>query len=87
MARLNPKRRLLARLKEWDKQAHALTVQANADPLQDGKVRSCVQMFANKSGALRPPRENWEGVGKRGKVVGGKLKRVIPGTVGRFAKS
>lgn len=87
MARMNPKRRLLAKLKGWNEQAHALTVAYNAEPLQDGKVKSALSKFDNISGSLRAPRESWEGTGKAGKVVKGKFIPKKPGARQRFAKS
>lgn len=67
MARLNPKRRLLLKLREWDKQAHDLTVQYNDDSkLQQGAVRSGLAKFENKVGRATPP-SDWglEGTGSR----------------------
>lgn len=87
MARKNPKRRLLAKLKAWDMQAHSLTVAANMEPLQSGPVRSALSKFDNKVGSLRAPKETWEGTGKAGKVVRGKFVATRKGARQRFAKS
>lgn len=87
MARMNPKRRLLAKLKAWDQQAHDCKVAANTEALQQGAVKSGLGKFDNRIGSLKPPRENWEGGSKQGKIVDGKFKPVIIGQRSRFAKS
>lgn len=67
MARLNPKRRLMLKLREWDKQAHDLTVQYDdSHKLQQGAVRSDLAKYENMVGQLSPPR-TWglDGMGSR----------------------
>lgn len=99
MARMNPKRRLLAKLAEFDKQAHDLTVAYNAGQSDNSQImrvsrkgdispaHSALAKFDNKVGSLRAPRETWEGTGKRGKIVNGTFKPAKVGARQRFAKS
>lgn len=87
MARMNPKRRAIARLKAELTAQHIAKVRANTEPLQGGNVRSVLTRFDNRIGSLKPPRESWEGTGKAGKIVDGKFKPTKPGSRQRFAKS
>lgn len=82
--RLNPQRRLIAKLKAFEAQAHSLTVAYNEEPLQKGVVRSSLSPTVQLT-AYAVPRETWESAGKRGKIVGGKFKPVKVGAKQRFA--
>lgn len=63
MARLNPKRRLLAKIRVYDDMAHRATVAANTEPQQQGAVRSSCDKYTGFA-HLSAPRERWEGQGK-----------------------
>lgn len=65
MARMNPKRRLIQRLKAEVIARHVEKVQTNAEPLQGGKVKSALSKFDNRIGRMNPPREIWEGQGRK----------------------
>lgn len=72
--RLNPYRRTLKRLRECELHAHDLTVAYNTEPVQQGPVRSSLVPKRHLI-SYKVPRDGlWEGSGKAGKSVKGKLK-------------
>ncbi len=81
--RLNPHRRLLAR-----QAALRASAQRDSDPdrgmLQQGRVRSALTTIFSV-GYHAPKGVAWEGKGVIGKVIRGRVKRVIPGTKQRFS--
>lgn len=95
MARKNPKRRLIAKLKQWDAQAHEMTKAYNHEAINSSApVRSSLQSFKT-SHALRPPK-GWsvtpkgqtppdEPGARKGKIVSGKFKP-DRGTLKRFGR-
>lgn len=100
MARMNPKRRLIAKLKKAQLEAHKARVSENAastDNVQimgasrkgnTFKANSSLAKFDTRIGSHKPPREkSWEGTGRPGKVIAGKFKPTKPGVRQRFAKS
>jgi hypothetical protein len=63
MARMNPKRRLIAKLKAWERQAHELTVAYNNDAtVTNAPVKSSLQPRVTLTHYAKP-REAWEGTG------------------------
>jgi hypothetical protein len=67
MARLNPRRRLLAKQASVLNKAHSQRMAEFDDStlMQQGNVKSHMTKFQNKVGAGRPPRDNWEGMGSK----------------------
>lgn len=86
MARLNPHRRRLAaqaKLLRDVKQEFGPS-HDDSSKLQQGVVKSSLAPRVHLT-AYATPRDNWEGLDKRGKVVAGKFKPTIPGQKSRFA--
>jgi len=80
--RLNPRRRLIAQLREWESQERSLRTAYNDEPLQKGNVRSSMfnptrarAWIATQAKSMRAPRLLWENGGKAGKSVKGNLVR------------
>lgn len=76
--RMNPQRRLIAKLKAYEAQAHSLTVGYNEEPLQKGSVRSSLNPRVGLT-AYAVPRDNWEGLGSKARK--GKRVWAVTGSV------
>jgi hypothetical protein len=80
--RLNPRRRLIAQLREWESQERSLRIAYNDEPLQKGNVRASMfnptrarAWIATIAPSHSAPKLLWETGGKTGKLVKGNLVR------------
>lgn len=83
--RLNPHRRLLAKQAALRRDVQVYGNASDVGKLQEGRVRSALSPVIQLTGYAVPRPVPWEGKGKLGKVLNGRLKQALPGTKKRFA--